>query len=238
MSSLLFTSFTSTVYAHLTHTLCGTPETEEHWKHRHRKRCLSTSTSQGSPKKINSPTELPVFVHKMRSPCIFNDCPTEVPSFLLQTFPKVVAKPTECFCSDSDAAWKTLLHSNCGSNEGLTCVSYGNFELAENWFARRLRFFTPEIGGILGATPRFGWSRVIPLDKEMLVTDSGKLKILDCLLARLKQHGHRVLIYSQMTRMIDILEEYMWHRKHTYIRLDGSSKISDRRDMVADFQTR
>ena len=30
----------------------------------------------------------------------------------------------------------------------------------------------------------------------------------------------------------------MWHRKHTYIRLDGSSKISDRRDMVADFQSR
>ena len=33
-------------------------------------------------------------------------------------------------------------------------------------------------------------------------------------------------------------QEYMWHRKHTYMRLDGSSKLSDRRDMVADFQTR
>lgn len=30
----------------------------------------------------------------------------------------------------------------------------------------------------------------------------------------------------------------MWHRKHRYHRLDGSSKISARRDMVADFQTR
>ena len=30
----------------------------------------------------------------------------------------------------------------------------------------------------------------------------------------------------------------MWHRKHTYIRLDGSSKISERRDMFADFQAR
>lgn len=30
----------------------------------------------------------------------------------------------------------------------------------------------------------------------------------------------------------------MWHRKHTYMRLDGSSKISERRDMVADFQAR
>lgn len=33
-------------------------------------------------------------------------------------------------------------------------------------------------------------------------------------------------------------QEYMWHRKHRYMRLDGSSKISARRDMVADFQSR
>ncbi|XP_069993076.1 chromatin-remodeling ATPase INO80-like [Penaeus vannamei] len=68
--------------------------------------------------------------------------------------------------------------------------------------------------------------------------DAGKLYVLDTLLSRLKAEGHRVLIYSQMTKMIDLLEEYMWHRKHKYMRLDGSSKISDRRDMVADFQTK
>jgi hypothetical protein len=43
-------------------------------------------------------------------------------------------------------------------------------------------------------------------DKEMLVTDAGKLFVLDSLLDRLKNDNHRVLIYSQMTRMIDILE--------------------------------
>ncbi|OCT58042.1 hypothetical protein XELAEV_18002705mg [Xenopus laevis] len=76
------------------------------------------------------------------------------------------------------------------------------------------------------------------LPSESLITDSGKLYALDLLLTRLKSHGHRVLIYSQMTRMIDLLEEYMVYRKHTYMRLDGSSKISERRDMVADFQSR
>ena len=44
------------------------------------------------------------------------------------------------------------------------------------------------------------------LDKEMLVADGGKLSVLDRLLSRLKAEDHRVLIYSQMTRMIDILE--------------------------------
>ena len=42
--------------------------------------------------------------------------------------------------------------------------------------------------------------------KETLVTDSGKLYVLDLLLNRLKSEGHRVLVYSQMTKMIDILE--------------------------------
>ena len=45
------------------------------------------------------------------------------------------------------------------------------------------------------------------------MSDSGKLHVLDSLLARLKAEGHRVLIYSQMTRMIDLLEEYMVHRR-------------------------
>ncbi|XP_053663949.1 chromatin-remodeling ATPase INO80 [Anopheles marshallii] len=86
--------------------------------------------------------------------------------------------------------------------------------------------------------PPHGWSNIIIPDKQTLVSDAGKLAVLDSLLARLKEQGHRVLIYSQMTKMIDLLEEYMWHRKHRYMRLDGSSKISERRDMVADFQNR
>lgn len=39
-----------------------------------------------------------------------------------------------------------------------------------------------------------------------MVADAGKLYVLDGLLKRLKEGGHRVLIYSQMTRMIDLLE--------------------------------
>lgn len=44
------------------------------------------------------------------------------------------------------------------------------------------------------------------LDRNSLITDSGKLTVLDGLLRKLKMQGHRVLIYSQMTRMIDLLE--------------------------------
>lgn len=70
------------------------------------------------------------------------------------------------------------------------------------------------------------------------VTDSGKLAKLDQLLRELKAGGHRVLLYFQMTKMIDLMEEYLTYRNYKYLRLDGSTKLEDRRDTVHDFQTR
>ena len=69
------------------------------------------------------------------------------------------------------------------------------------------------------------------------VTDSGKLAKLDQLLRGLKEGGHRVLLYFQMTRMIDLMEEYLTYRNYKYCRLDGSTKLEDRRDTVAAFQS-
>ncbi|KAK5803856.1 hypothetical protein PVK06_031505 [Gossypium arboreum] len=75
-------------------------------------------------------------------------------------------------------------------------------------------------------------------DHAKLLTDSGKLQTLDILLKRLRAENHRVLLFAQMTKMLNILEDYMNYRKYRYLRLDGSSTIMDRRDMVRDFQLR
>ncbi|KAG6552261.1 hypothetical protein Mapa_006111 [Marchantia paleacea] len=75
-------------------------------------------------------------------------------------------------------------------------------------------------------------------DFAKMLTDSGKLHILDGLLKRLRAGDHRVLLFAQMTKMLNILEDYMNYRKYKYLRLDGSSTIMDRRDMVKDFQHR
>ena len=83
-----------------------------------------------------------------------------------------------------------------------------------------------------------GFNNIWVPNAKQLLFESGKLQALDKLLADLKAEGHRVLIYFQMTKMIDIMEEYLAYRQYTYLRLDGSSKISDRRDMVMDWQTR
>jgi DNA helicase INO80 len=75
-------------------------------------------------------------------------------------------------------------------------------------------------------------------DAKRLVFDSAKLSRLDMLLQELKMGDHRVLVYFQMTRMMDLMEEYLIYRQYKYLRLDGSSKLEDRRDMVIDWQTR
>ena len=50
--------------------------------------------------------------------------------------------------------------------------------------------------------------------------------LLDKLLPRLHQRGSRVLIFSQMTRLLDILEDYCMFRGHSYCRIDGEQRTS------------
>lgn len=85
---------------------------------------------------------------------------------------------------------------------------------------------------------RAGYTHISVPSMRRFVTDSGKLAKLDELLRELKNTGHRVLLYFQMTRMIDLMEEYLTYRNYKYCRLDGSTKLEDRRDTVHDFQTR
>ncbi|KAI8987855.1 SNF2 family N-terminal domain-containing protein [Mycotypha africana] len=68
-----------------------------------------------------------------------------------------------------------------------------------------------------------------------IVENSGKMVLLDKLLARLKTDGHRVLIFSQLVMMLDILSDYMSLRGHPFQRLDGSMKPEDRNKAIEHF---
>lgn len=70
---------------------------------------------------------------------------------------------------------------------------------------------------------------------QQLLRGSGKLVLLDKLLIRLKETGHRVLIFSQMVRMLDILGEYLQKRHFPFQRLDGSIKGELRRQALDHF---
>uniref|UniRef100_A0A182SSR7 DNA helicase n=1 Tax=Anopheles maculatus TaxID=74869 RepID=A0A182SSR7_9DIPT len=70
---------------------------------------------------------------------------------------------------------------------------------------------------------------------QQLLKGSGKLVLLDKLLCRLKETGHRVLIFSQMVRMLDILAEYLQKRHFSFQRLDGSIKGELRKQALDHF---
>ncbi|XP_012515130.1 PREDICTED: lymphoid-specific helicase isoform X5 [Propithecus coquereli] len=72
---------------------------------------------------------------------------------------------------------------------------------------------------------------------EELVTNSGKFLILDRMLPELKKRGHKVLLFSQMTRMLDILMDYCHHRNFNFSRLDGSMSYSEREKNMHNFNT-
>ena len=70
-------------------------------------------------------------------------------------------------------------------------------------------------------------------DKKLIQFDAGKLQTLAELLRDLKRGGHRVLIFTQMSKMLDILEAFLNLNGHTYVRLDGSTGV-DRRQRLMD----
>ena len=72
-------------------------------------------------------------------------------------------------------------------------------------------------------------------DKRLLQYDCGKLQKLDTLLRQLQAGGHRALIFTQMTRVLDILEQFMNIHGHRYLRLDGATKLEHRQVLTERF---
>lgn len=70
---------------------------------------------------------------------------------------------------------------------------------------------------------------------RLIEYDCGKLQTLGRLLKQLKAEDHRVLIFTQMSRMLDILEQFLNYHGHTYLRLDGATKIDQRQILMERF---
>ncbi|PKA57845.1 Chromatin structure-remodeling complex protein SYD [Apostasia shenzhenica] len=63
----------------------------------------------------------------------------------------------------------------------------------------------------------------------------GKLEMLDRLLPKLKATDHRVLFFSTMTRLLDVMEEYLYWKRYRYLRLDGHTSGNDRGALIEEF---
>uniref|UniRef100_A0A8C5D2I8 Chromodomain-helicase-DNA-binding protein 5-like n=1 Tax=Gouania willdenowi TaxID=441366 RepID=A0A8C5D2I8_GOUWI len=72
-------------------------------------------------------------------------------------------------------------------------------------------------------------------DGNMLVKSSGKLTLLQKMLKKLKDEGHRVLIFSQMTKMLDLLEDFLEFEGYKYERIDGGITGGLRQEAIDRF---
>lgn len=70
---------------------------------------------------------------------------------------------------------------------------------------------------------------------DEIVRAAGKFELLDRLLPKLHRSGHRILLFSQMTRLLDILEVYLRMHDYKFLRLDGSSKTDERGTLLKEF---
>ncbi|KAK3155821.1 hypothetical protein QOZ80_2AG0099120 [Eleusine coracana subsp. coracana] len=71
--------------------------------------------------------------------------------------------------------------------------------------------------------------------KDFMVRSCGKLWNLDRILIKLHKAGHRVLLFSTMTKLLDIMEDYLQWRQLVYRRIDGTTSLEDRESAIVDF---
>lgn len=75
-------------------------------------------------------------------------------------------------------------------------------------------------------------------EQRALIEASGKLSFLAKILPKLKQRGHRVLIFSQFLNMLDLLEDFLNSIGFKYGRLDGSTATLSRQHMIDEFNSK
>lgn len=155
--------------------------------------------------------------------------------------PLVIAPPISVYCNDRTfVEAQTYIQDAPLESLALYGLPY-EMRFSEescNTFQQLVPGVPPQ--GLAGVSPpdQLPLSNMMVPEAKRLIYDSAKLSRLDSLLQELKRGDHRVLVYFQMTRMMDLMEEYLIYRQYKYLRLDGSSKLEDRRDMVIDWQTR
>ncbi|KAL4459188.1 hypothetical protein ABPG75_014053 [Micractinium tetrahymenae] len=136
---------------------------------------------------------------------------------LLRTFccaiPKARAPPVELICSHPDASL-------------VNAAAQRAQQLSQAYYDR---------AGLLH-TPRIRTQLFFP-DRRLIQFDCGKLQELATLLARLKAGGHKCLIFTQMSKMLDVLEAFLNLHAYTYVRLDGATKPEQRQIMMQRFNT-
>eukprot|EP00178_Gracilaria_changii_P004577 TRINITY_DN173_c0_g2_i1.p1 TRINITY_DN173_c0_g2~~TRINITY_DN173_c0_g2_i1.p1 ORF type:complete len:1693 (+),score=237.75 TRINITY_DN173_c0_g2_i1:4853-9931(+) len=84
----------------------------------------------------------------------------------------------------------------------------------------------------------YDFEAIANLPRDYLIRASGKFHLLHHMLPKLRLHGHRTLIFSQMTAALDYLEYFLAAIDVRYLRLDGTTKADDRQNLLNKFNAK
>ena len=121
-----------------------------------------------------------------------------------------------------------------------SCISFSKTRQLEEYKVNHIQWRNESHSSFLNEsetfTDRLSTSFKLQLPETRLIQyDCGKLQVLSKLLRNLKTEGHRALIFTQMTKVLDILEAFLSFHGLTYLRLDGSTKVEQRQILMERF---
>ena len=113
------------------------------------------------------------------------------------------------------------LNSNCALSQRL--------KSQEAYLYKKLLPYLAILHSIMART------RLLIPEKRALENDCGKFRKLSVLLGDLHKGDHKVIVFTQMARMLDVLEKFLNLHGYSYVRLDGNTKVEDRQYAVDKF---
>ncbi|KEP63342.1 UNVERIFIED_CONTAM: SWI2/SNF2 SRCAP/Ino80 [Hammondia hammondi] len=155
-----------------------------------------------------------------------------------ETLRRITPTPTEVFERDQSVILRCSVLCNPRVQPGPPRIFLrgpGGIQARENSFsafAESLEFLQGSAAELHEAVER--QRRIFP-HKQTLQDDCGKLIVLAELLTKLRADGHRCLLFTQFSKMLDVLESWINHQGFTYVRLDGSTKVDQRQRVVTRF---
>lgn len=155
--------------------------------------------------------------------------------------PAVVAAPVDLVCHSrsfvydvEDLLWDRKSRGLLSGTELL--LPGGRSDPANKDLIRVIEDETDGVGLVGPPATTQGFSHILTPAPDKLIYDSSKMTVIDQMLPQLKAEGHRVLIFFQMVRMIDLFAEYLASRNYSYVRLDGKTDVTERNAKVVAFQ--
>ena len=105
------------------------------------------------------------------------------------------------------------------------------------WKSKSLNNSVMQLRKVCNHPYLFLHSESLPEVSDEIWRCSGKFELLDRMLPKFIQTGHRILIFSQMTQLMDILVSYFEYRGFKYLRLDGTTKVEERDKHMQQFNS-